>query len=540
MDWRDFSADGRARFALRAAIVCAATMVGCVVGNGLRFPEIGAAIVFPPYAIVAAALILSRPREWPFHLAAATAGSVAVHGVVGFAPGFVAIAEAANITRALIVAYGVHAFVRRPGRFDSLSAVAWFGLFAVVVAPSVAAFIGAGAVAALSGGDYWLAWRQWALSNAVTGLTLLPLLLAAAEWRDRPKATSRTVREGTLLAAGLLAVSVWVFDVSTGRMLAALYLPVPFLVWVAVRFGSGATSAALAWVAALTIWGAMHGKGPFIAESPTENLLQLQLFLVAMALPVHLLSGLMAQVRSTSAALRDSREQYRSIVEDQTELIFRVLPDGTCTFVNRAYCRYYGRTEADLVGSDLRAIDPSLRSRLAAHRMTPRDATAIRETGERGADGRLRLQEWRDRAFFDDHGRVVELQSVGRDVTEQLRAEEERAELLAQTKVATALREESRKKEELLAVLGDELRDPLTALALVPGALRSVGTDVPRLREIADVVANQVRDLTGRVHDLFEAARSGGRKRAGNGQLKSQGEKRTTTRSVRREPRAAR
>ena len=48
------------------------------------------------------------------------------------------------------------------------------------------------------------------------------------------------------------------------------------------------------------------------------------------------------QVAAQTAALRVSEARYRAIVEDQTELICRYQPDGTLTFVNEAYCRYFG------------------------------------------------------------------------------------------------------------------------------------------------------------------------------------------------------
>ena len=48
--------------------------------------------------------------------------------------------------------------------------------------------------------------------------------------------------------------------------------------------------------------------------------------------------------------LRKSEEQYRSVVEDQTELINRSTPDGTITFVNEAFCRYFSKTRDELIG----------------------------------------------------------------------------------------------------------------------------------------------------------------------------------------------
>ena len=49
-------------------------------------------------------------------------------------------------------------------------------------------------------------------------------------------------------------------------------------------------------------------------------------------------------------ALELSERRYRAVVEDQSELIIRMLPDSTVTFVNRAYCRYYGLQPDQLLG----------------------------------------------------------------------------------------------------------------------------------------------------------------------------------------------
>ena len=49
--------------------------------------------------------------------------------------------------------------------------------------------------------------------------------------------------------------------------------------------------------------------------------------------------------------LMASQERYRAVVEDQTEFISRFLPDGTHIFVNEAYCRYFGKTPAEIIGT---------------------------------------------------------------------------------------------------------------------------------------------------------------------------------------------
>jgi len=47
---------------------------------------------------------------------------------------------------------------------------------------------------------------------------------------------------------------------------------------------------------------------------------------------------------------RQSEHLYRAIVEDQTEIICRFRPDGTISFVNEAFCRYFGKVRKRLSG----------------------------------------------------------------------------------------------------------------------------------------------------------------------------------------------
>ena len=54
--------------------------------------------------------------------------------------------------------------------------------------------------------------------------------------------------------------------------------------------------------------------------------------------------------KEAQEALLTSEKHYRAIVEDQTELICRFLPNGTLTFINDAYCRCFGKQREELMG----------------------------------------------------------------------------------------------------------------------------------------------------------------------------------------------
>jgi PAS domain S-box-containing protein len=128
----------------------------------------------------------------------------------------------------------------------------------------------------------------------------------------------------------------------------------------------------------------------------------------------------------TPIADRPGTADYELVVEGQTEMICRFLPDTTLTFVNAAYCRYFGRSREALVGRSFLELvppeaEPGIRETLAQYRPeSPTHAYTHPVTRPDGSEG---WQTWTDRAFFDERGRVVEFQSIGRDVTEQVEAE---------------------------------------------------------------------------------------------------------------------
>ena len=130
--------------------------------------------------------------------------------------------------------------------------------------------------------------------------------------------------------------------------------------------------------------------------------------------------------REAEEALRRSEERYRNVVEEQTELVCRFLPDLTLTFVNSAYQRYFGKGPEELIG---RGILDTIHDEDRAYYqddlvgLSPENPTTTIEDRVLTPHG-MRWLQWTDTAIFDGHGRIVEYQSVGRDVTERREAEE--------------------------------------------------------------------------------------------------------------------
>ena len=198
--------------------------------------------------------------------------------------------------------------------------------------------------------------------------------------------------------------------------------------------------------------------------------------------------------RRAENSLRESEERYRNVVETQTELICRYLPDSTLTFVNDAYCRYFGRSRDELVGSPFIVLIPEPERAAALKHI---ESIGCRQHGETydhqvvRPDGSIGWQQWTDHAIRDVEGSVVELQGIGRDITDlkaaDMEVEQRRKEVTHLTRVAIL--------GELSGALAHELNQPLTAiLSNAQAAQRLLARDPADLAVVGEILDDIVTD----------------------------------------------
>lgn len=192
--------------------------------------------------------------------------------------------------------------------------------------------------------------------------------------------------------------------------------------------------------------------------------------------------------KAAELALRDSEARYRTIVDDhQTEMICRFLADGTLTFVNEAYARYYNRSREALLGTNFLAA-VQVKDRAAAqaalaavHLSQP---VAKFEHPVQLADGKARWQEWVARAIFEMPEHPLEFQAVGRDITERKQME---AQIdAAQTSLAQAARLAS--IGELASGVAHQISNPLTTIIADAQILAHQLDHAHPARESADAI----------------------------------------------------
>ena len=184
----------------------------------------------------------------------------------------------------------------------------------------------------------------------------------------------------------------------------------------------------------------------------------------------------MTNQERTEKALQESEERYRSIIEDQTELICRFRPDYTLTFVNTAYCRFFKREKEELIGHSFMTLIPGGDQKKAKDQIASLSKERPVSTHEHQVflpNGKIGFQQWTNRVILSETGDIEEFQAVGRDITDRKRVEEalkkanddlERlvenrtARLLKRNKLLLKEIEERKKTEEALRASEDKYR----------------------------------------------------------------------------------
>src|SRR6476646_2888927 len=419
---------------LVGALVGVAYYVGALVGFALKFPSHSPSALWPPNSILLAALILLPTRQWwvallgafPAHLLVQLPSAVPVVMSLAF--------FLSNSCEALLGACLLRRWIDGPLRFDSLKSAGVFVLAAVVVAPFLSSFLDAGFVTLIGWQEesYWDVWRARLPSNALAALAIPPVIVLWAN--DGPawlrRASPRQRAEALIMIGGLLAVSALVFAWEYSQRDATpalLLLPLPFLLWAALRFGPPATSASLLILIFVSIWGAAKGLGPFAALSPMQSVLSLQMFLLAISVPLIFLAAAIEERRKKEESLRESEERFRTMADVAPVLIWTTDADKLCTYVSQTWLDFTGKIFEQELGNgwagDIHPSDREARLAAYAHCFDQRSPFTL-EYRLRRHDGEYRWLLDKGTPRFASDGTFLGYIGSATDITERKRAEE--------------------------------------------------------------------------------------------------------------------
>lgn len=131
--------------------------------------------------------------------------------------------------------------------------------------------------------------------------------------------------------------------------------------------------------------------------------------------------------KQTEKNLRESEENYRLLVENQTDLVVKIGVDGRFQFLSPSYCEVFGKTEEEILGRDVMHLVHEEDREKTAKAMENLYKPPYRCYFEQRAMTRegWRWFAWAEKAVLDKKNNVVSIVGVGRDITERKMAEEE-------------------------------------------------------------------------------------------------------------------
>jgi PAS domain S-box-containing protein len=162
-------------------------------------------------------------------------------------------------------------------------------------------------------------------------------------------------------------------------------------------------------------------------------------------------------------------------VHSQSDLICLLTPDGVLTFANDSYISFIGNGKSEILGHSIYQYMPPNECEAVKVNFSQLSFEKPRKTHENlmvSASGERRIIEWVDQGVFDSNQVLIEIQAVGRDVTELRKSQEK--ELLAREKleVFAANLEQAKKhaesasktKSQFLAAMSHEIRTPMAGV----------------------------------------------------------------------------
>jgi PAS domain S-box-containing protein len=509
---RPAGSGGLARTALVVTTTAAVYVAAAKIGLSLAYVAVQVSPVWPPTGIaLAAAVLLGTRRTWPGIALGAFLANVTAHEPVGTAVGI----AAGNTLEAVTGAWLLSSIGARPALDRVRDAL---GLVILVAAASTTLSATIGVVALCAGGvQPWSVaaglWWTWWVGDALGALVVAPMLLVWLTPQSGRWPAERLV-EGAGLTLTTLAVGLAVFMVRRDTPLAVYplhYTLFPLVIMAALRFGQRGTATVTFLVSVLAIAGTVRGAGPFAAmPTPHERLVMLQLFTAVIAVTGLVLGAATAERDlSRRRRMRDYETLQRS--EERLRLALAAGRMGVWDWnILTGEVRWSDNLE------EVHGIEPgSFAGTLEAFQalIHPDDREQVQraiddavrtgtgyETEFRNlrADGTVGWISASGRVFADAAGRAVRMIGVGVDVTERRRLAGELEARAGDLAVA------DRRKDEFLAMLAHELRNPLAPLSSALRLLRDPGADRDRVLAIAD---RQTQQLARLVDDLLDASR---------------------------------
>ncbi|XZE18192.1 ATP-binding protein [Pirellulaceae bacterium SH449] len=462
----------------------------------LRFPPYERTTIWVPGAVTFSVLLITPLRQWwRYYIGLCVGATAAYYGDFQIPAPAALFAAQFHFAAVAIGVIGIRRYVVEMP-FGTVGAMLVFVASAGLVVPL--------ATAVPSEFARWVMGAENLVSSALRSFLCasLGLVIASPAFTTaltsgvgwiRSSSWQRKI-EATSLVVSLLVVGQFVFSspAGAGTLPALIYAPIPLLLWAALRFEVAGASWALLVIAYQSTWNAINHRGPFVGGSADDYVLQMQLFLLAVSLPVLFMAASVYERRRAYIQLigeieerRRMEEQFRLVVESTPNAMLMVNQAGEVVLVNKQTQRLFGYREEELLG---RSFDELLPLRLRANHATSRQAFFANPQSRLVGSGIESLACRADGSEFPveigltpvetRNGMLVLVAIV--DITERKRAEEARQELVHASRLAML--------SEFTTSIAHEINQPL-------GAILSNADAAEMLLELPSPPLDEVRQI---------------------------------------------
>jgi PAS domain S-box-containing protein len=406
----------------------------------LRFPPYQRATIWTPGALLFAALLLAPLRRWWVYYVGLCLGAFAAfYGDPTVSEITILLAVQLNFAAVATGVWAVRRFAHGPP-FESTGFVLAFVPFAVVLVPVLTSLPEDASRLHSAAEDYWPVALRFLFAAALGVLIATPAftLTVANGLTWLHEATRWQYAELACLLFALTASGFMCFEWPAQARASPVLLcvPLPFLLWAAMRFGLSTVSWALLVIAIQSTRGAIRGNGPFASQVPAESVLQVQFFLFAISLPLMFLAVVIEERRRAVSALAEREQELRNQYA-QLGTIYHTAPVGLAfvdrglrfVSVNDCLADLYGLPADAHLGRTIREVLPQFADTVE------RVYRRVIETGEPVVDVELRgttasrpgvARDWLVSHYpvKDARGETLGVSTVVQEITERKRTEE--------------------------------------------------------------------------------------------------------------------
>jgi PAS domain S-box-containing protein len=232
------------------------------------------------------------------------------------------------------------------------------------------------------------------------------------------------------------------------------------------------------------------------------------------------ISAMVSRLKAMIAGLKASEEKYRTLVQSANSIILRTKPGGEIIFMNEFGQRFFDYPDQEIIGKNVfDTIIPErddqgrpMLEKFNDFHYHPELFASV-ENLNRTRSGKLVYLAWTNKPLYDDQGNLIEILSIGNDITRLIEVEKEIQKLNNELEMRVAertlqLTEVNKNLESFTYTVSHDLRAPLRAISGYSSILLQELNDIPeRDRKYLESLRQNAHDMGRLIDDLLNFSR---------------------------------